>query len=141
MNFFLPVLFKKIMKFGWFLKTLFHSKTVLFSDIHPISFLVGSLSHFLINSKFRISSSKSGLHKDQFSSVAQSCPTLCNPMDCSTPGFPVHHQIWSLLKIMCIESVMPSNHLILCCPLLLLPSIFCYNWWTCIATSSLGVCS
>ena len=29
--------------------------------------------------------------KDQFSSVAQSCPTLCSPMDCSTPGFPVHH--------------------------------------------------
>ena len=28
-----------------------------------------------------------------FSSVAQSCPTLCNPMDCSTPGFPVHHQL------------------------------------------------
>ena len=28
----------------------------------------------------------------QFSSVAQSCPTLCDPMDCSTPGFPVHHQ-------------------------------------------------
>ena len=30
--------------------------------------------------------------KDQFSSVAQSCPTLCDPMGCSTPGFPVHHQ-------------------------------------------------
>ena len=29
----------------------------------------------------------------QFSSVAQSCPILCHPMDCSTPGFPVHHQI------------------------------------------------
>ena len=29
----------------------------------------------------------------QFSSVAQSCPTLCNPMDCSTPDFPVHHQL------------------------------------------------
>ena len=29
----------------------------------------------------------------QFSSVAQSCPTLCDPMDCSTPGFPVHHQL------------------------------------------------
>ena len=28
-----------------------------------------------------------------FSSVAQSCPTLCNPMDCSTPGLPVHHQL------------------------------------------------
>ena len=51
------------------------------------------------------------------SSVAQSCPTLCKPMDCSTPGFPVHHQLMS------IESAMPSNHLILCCPLLL-PSVF-----------------
>ena len=30
---------------------------------------------------------------DQYSSVTQSCPTLCNPMDCSTPGFPVHHQL------------------------------------------------
>ena len=29
----------------------------------------------------------------QFSSVTQSCPTLCYPMDCSTPGFPVHHQL------------------------------------------------
>ena len=52
------------------------------------------------------------------------CPTLCKPMDCSTPGFPVHHHLWSLLKLMPIESVMPSNHLILCCPLLFLPSIF-----------------
>ena len=33
----------------------------------------------------------------QFSSVAQSCPTLCDPMDCSTPGFPVHHQLWELV--------------------------------------------
>ena len=40
------------------------------------------------------------------------------------PGFPVHHQLRSLLKLMSIESVMPSNHLILCCPLLLWPSIF-----------------
>ena len=44
-------------------------------------------------------------------------------MDCSTPDLPVHHQL-SLLKLMSIESVMPSNHLILCRPLLLLPSIF-----------------
>ena len=50
--------------------------------------------------------------------------TLCNPMDCSTPGFPVLHISWSLLKLMSIESVMPSNHLILRCSLLLLPSIF-----------------
>ena len=60
----------------------------------------------------------------QFSSVAQSCLTLCNPMDCSTPGLPVHQQLPELLKLMCTESVMPSNDLILCCPLLLLPSIF-----------------
>ena len=45
-------------------------------------------------------------------------------MDCSTLGLPVHHQPLSLLKLMSIESVMPTNHLILCRPLLLLPSIF-----------------
>ena len=50
--------------------------------------------------------------------------SLCDPMDCSTPGFPVHHQLLSLLKLMSIESVMPSNHLILCHLLLLLPLIF-----------------
>ena len=122
----------------------------------------------------------------QFSSVAQSCPTLCDTMDCSTPGFPVPHHlleftqvhvhwtgnaiqpsyplsspsslwinfssvvvqllscVWlfvtpwtaahqasmsftisrSLLKLMSIESVMSSHLLILCHPLLLLPSIF-----------------
>ena len=102
-------------------------------------------------------------------SVIKSCPTLCDPMDCSTPGFPVlqhllefaqthvhrvssaqlssvqsvsHVQLFatpgnaacqaslsitnsrSLPKPMSIESMMPSNHLILCHPLLLLPSIF-----------------
>ena len=56
----------------------------------------------------------------QFGSVIQSCPILCNPTDCSAPGLPVHHQ----LPLLSIESVMPSNHLILCCPLLLPPSIF-----------------
>ena len=60
----------------------------------------------------------------QFNSVTQSCPAICNPMECSTPGLPVRHQLRSLLKLMSIESVMPSNHLILCHPLLLPPSIF-----------------
>ena len=59
-----------------------------------------------------------------FSSITQSCPILWDPMDCSTPGFPVHHQLLELTQLMSIELVMPSNHLILCCPLLLLPSIF-----------------
>ena len=56
-------------------------------------------------------------------SVAQSCLTLCDPMDYSTPGSspPLSP---SLLKLVPIESMMPSNHLILCCPLLLLPSSF-----------------
>ena len=65
--------------------------------------------------------------RHQFSSVAQSCPTLCNPMDCSIPGLPVHSNSRSLLKLMSIESVMPSNLLILCHPLLLPPSIFPSN--------------
>ena len=60
----------------------------------------------------------------QFSSVAQSCLTLCDPMNHSTPGLPVYHHSWSPPKPMSIESVMPSNHLILCRLLLLLPSIF-----------------
>ena len=68
--------------------------------------------------------SKIGLRADQISSVAQSFPTLWDPMDCSTPGFPVCHQLLELvLKLMSIKSVMPSNHRILCRPLLL-PSMF-----------------
>ena len=58
----------------------------------------------------------------QFSSVTQSCPTLCNSMNRSTPGLPLHHQLpRSSLKLMSIESVMPSSHLIVCRPLLLPP--------------------
>ena len=50
----------------------------------------------------------------QFSSAPQSCLTLCDPIDCSTSGFPVYHQFLELLKLVSIESMMPSNHLILC---------------------------
>ena len=59
-----------------------------------------------------------------FSSVAQSCPTLCNPMDCSSQASLSFTNSWSLLKLMSVELVMPSNHLILCRPLLLPPSVF-----------------
>ena len=67
-------------------------------------------------------------------SFAPSCPTLCDPMDRSTTGLPVLHHLPEPAEIMSIDSVMPSNHLILCCPLLLLPSIFsselvlCIRW-------------
>ena len=76
--------------------------------------------------------SKSG-NTIQFSSVAQSCPTLCDPMNHSTPGLPGKRPPgtpWSSitnsrssLKLMSIELVMPFSHLILWHPLLLLPSI------------------
>ena len=72
--------------------------------------------------------------------VTHSCPTLSNPMDYSLPGSSIHGifqarvlecqaslsitNSQSLLKLMSIKLVMPSNHLILCRPLLLLPSIF-----------------
>ena len=59
----------------------------------------------------------------QFSSVAQSCLTLCDPMNRSTPGLPVHHQLPEFTQTHVIESMMPSGNLILCCPLLHLPPI------------------
>ena len=59
----------------------------------------------------------------QFSSVTQSCPTFCDPMNCSTPVFPVHHQLPELTQTQTYSnSVMPSNRLLLCRPLL--PSVF-----------------
>ena len=60
----------------------------------------------------------------QFNSVAQSCPTLCNPMDAACQASLSITNSRSLLTLMSFESVMPSNHLIFCHPFLLLPSIF-----------------
>ena len=57
-------------------------------------------------------------------SVAKSCPALSDPMNCSSPGFPVLTISWRLLKLLPIELAMLSNHLILCHPILLLPSVF-----------------
>ena len=54
-----------------------------------------------------------------FSSVAKSCPTLCDPVDCSLQASLSFTVSWSLLKLMSIELVIPSHHLILCGPLLL----------------------
>ena len=57
-------------------------------------------------------------------SVTQSCLTLCDPMDWNMTAFLPFTISQSFLRIMSTESVMPSNHLILCCPFPLLPSIF-----------------
>ena len=62
--------------------------------------------------------------RNQFSSVTQSYPTLCDPMNCSTKVFLVYHQVTELIKLMSLESVMLANYLILCCPLFLPHSIF-----------------
>ena len=60
----------------------------------------------------------------QFSSVAQSCPTLCNPRDCSAPGLPVHHQLPELAQTHVHRVGDAIQSFILCHPLLLLPSVF-----------------
>ena len=76
----------------------------------------------------------------QSSSVTQSCLTVCDSMDCSTPGFPDHHQLLELAQTDVLQVGDPSNGLILCHPLLLLPSdfpsisilsnesVFCIRW-------------
>ena len=63
------------------------------------------------------------IKSNQIRSVAQSCPTLCDPMNHSTPGLPVHHQLPEFTQTHVHQSVMQSSHLILCRPLFLLPPI------------------
>ena len=65
-----------------------------------------------------------GFNSVQFIPVAQSCSTLCCPMTAAQQASLSISNSRSLLKLMSIEAVMPSNHLILCCPLLLSSSIF-----------------
>ena len=60
----------------------------------------------------------------QFSSVAQSCPSLCDPMNCRTPGLPVYHQLLEFIQTHIDWVDDASNYFIFCCPLLLLSSIF-----------------
>ena len=59
----------------------------------------------------------------QFTSVPQSCQTLCDPMNCSIPGLPVHHQLLEFTQTHVHCVLIPPNHLILCDPLLLLSPI------------------
>ena len=66
------------------------------------------------------------LHLREFqsvSSVAQLCPTLCDPMNCCTPGLPVHHQLPEFTQTHVHQVGDAISHLILCCPLLLLPPV------------------
>ena len=106
-----------------------HALLELFTMTPPSEVALQAMVHSFIEFPKPLCHDKAVIHEGdktpsvQFSSVAQLWPTLCDPMNCSTPGLPVHHQLPEPTQTHCIESVMPSNHLILCSPLLLL-SIF-----------------
>ena len=87
-------------------------------------YLVGTKQHTYTKLTTNSYLATSNANEASASSSVQSRPTLCDPTDCSTAGFPVHHQLPRLLKLMSILSVMPLKHLTLCRPLLLPPSIF-----------------
>ena len=97
----------------------------LLQGIFPTQRLDSSLPHLQADSLLSEPRGKPNLRVLPFNHLLfQLCPTFCDPMDCSTPDFPVLHRLQELFRFMSTESVMPSNDLILCCPLLLLPSIF-----------------
>ena len=98
--------------------TLQNSSVVWFRDFISKN-LYNKQGPFQFSCKFFLNS----FHSVQFS-CCQSCLNLCDPMNRSTPGLPVHHQLQEFAQLMSIELVMPSNHLILSFPLFLLPSIF-----------------
>ena len=96
----------------WFTK-LFWKDIYFFSPFNPHNFILRLRLIFLF-------------FKQELSWVTKSCPTLCNPMGCSMPGFPVLHYLLEFVQTH-VHWVQPSNHLILCHPLFLLPSIFLSN--------------
>ena len=106
-----------------------YSGFYLYALICDICFSLSYLPHYIWHSPgpsipLQVTQFHSFFSSVQFSSFAQSCPALCDPMDHSMPGLPVHHQLLELTQLMSIELVMQSNHPILCGPLLFLPSIF-----------------
>ena len=94
----------------WYCQCLHFTHSVYMWEFIFISFFNGSQSLTMISPLLP------GLQSPVISccSVAKSCPTLCDPMHCITLGFPVLHYLPDLFKLMSIESVMPSNQLILC---------------------------
>ena len=80
--------------------------------------IVGYTPWGLKESWTRLSTQAVGPLDQSVSSVSVTSNSATPWTACSTPGFPVHHQLVELIKLMSIESVMLSNHLILCCPLL-----------------------
>ena len=124
---------KKALKVGSQLSECIERPHATFMDLSLYSFKIrGLLLMFICVNELTKSNSEYQwplwgtleLSRLQFSSVPQSCPTLCDPMNGSTGQASLSiTNSQSLLKLMSIESVMPCRHLILCHPLLLLPSI------------------
>ena len=81
-----------------------------------------NLTHYKLRNFFTFQTSF--IPRPCWYSVAKPCPTLSDSMDCSTPSFPIHHYLLEFAQIPSLESVILSDHLILCDTLLLLPSIF-----------------
>ena len=109
------------------LKRVAYTLSQVHSSIDPTSQLELFVSRLPRTSNIPKSTPSVQFSSIQFSSVSsviQSRPTLCDPMDCSTPGFPVHHQLLELTQTEVHRGVMASNHLILCRPLFLPLSIF-----------------
>ena len=84
------------------------SNSLISRPMRPLSFPAASPDRF----HFFLSSHLHSFSAAQLSSVAQSCPTLCSPMDCTTPGFPVHHQLTELAETPSIRVF--SNESVLC---------------------------
>ena len=114
--------------FGFILLFLFlfcnHWDGCLVNSFLPIPFLF----YFLFFNFFFYIFNKGFIYSEcisqSVSSVAQSCPTLCDPMGCRMSDLPVHHQLHEFTQIHVHYLVKLSNHLILCCPFLLPPPIF-----------------
>ena len=106
---------------GIFFLNIFNPKSVESIEAEPMD-TEGTLSFNRLWPSFITASSIISNYEGSVQFSHSVVLTLCNPIDCSMPGFPVQHL--GLLKFMSIESVMPSSRLILCCPLLLPPSIF-----------------
>ena len=95
--------------------------SLVLASASPALFLGAMITEWLLGKQMWFISKRSV--NQLVSSFTQSCLMLYDPVDHSMPGLPVH-QVPEFTKLMSIELVMPSNHLILCCPLFLPPSIF-----------------
>ena len=109
----------------------------IYSVVTQFNFLASDLQHEKVFNSEQIKTPSIV----QLRSVTQSCLTLCDPTNCRTSGFPVFHHLPEF-ALVSIKAVMPSNHLILCCPLLLLsvfPSIRVFSSKSVFASGSQSV--